>query len=122
MQRVLPPQPKYNPDMTVAKSVRRWGRRKLTPRNRAGAWLAILTCPCHGAFVLYLAAGTAFGSVLVAYRTWMYAALAAGFVTGLWLMVRPDVNACAIQGRARDGADAATGNDRVASTSTPAHR
>jgi hypothetical protein len=82
----------------------------------------MLTCPCHGAFVLYLAAGTAFGSVLVAYRTWMYAALAAGFVTGLWLMVRPDVNACGIQGRARDGADAAAGNDRVASASTPAHR
>ena len=62
--------------------VRRWGRRSLSRRNRAGAWLAILTCPCHGALVLYLLAGTAFGSALFAYRGWMYAALAVAFVRG----------------------------------------
>jgi hypothetical protein len=80
--------------------VGRWGRRSLSRRNRAGAWLAILTCPCHGAFVLYLLAGTAFGTALFAYRGWMYAALAVAFVAGLWMMCRPDENACAITGPA----------------------
>jgi MerE protein len=92
--------------MTVGEAIRGWGRRQLTPRNRAGAWLAIFTCPCHGVLLLYLLAGTTFGSVLLAYRTWMYAALAAAFVAGLWLMVRPDPNACAIQGPASDDATA----------------
>ena len=101
----------YNPDMAVA-TFRRWGRRKLTHRNRAGAWLAMLTCPCHGAFLLYLLAGTAFGSVLLAYRTWMYAALAAAFVAGLWLMIRPDPNACAIQSPAPADANAGAGTSR----------
>jgi hypothetical protein len=75
-----------------------WSRRALSRGNRAGAWLAILTCPCHGAALLYLLAGTAFGSVLFAYRTWMFAALAAAFVTGIWLMVRPDGDSCSIKG------------------------
>ena len=70
--------------------VRRWGRRSLSRRNRAGAWLAMLTCPCHGALVLYLAAGTAFGTALFAFRGWMYAGLAVAFVAGLWLMFRRD--------------------------------
>jgi hypothetical protein len=56
----------------------------------------MLTCPCHGVLVLYLAAGTAFGSVLFAYRGWMYAALAAAFVTGLCVMVWPDRAVCNI--------------------------
>ena len=98
--------------MTVAAALRRWARRQMTPRNRAGAWLAILTCPCHGALLLYLLAGTTFGSVLLAYRTWMYAALAAAFVAGLWLMIRPDPNACAIQGPALDDATAGAGATR----------
>ena len=92
--------------MTVGEAIRGWGRRQLTPRNRAGAWIAIFTCPCHGVFLLYLLAGTTFGSVLLAYRTWIYAVLAAAFVAGLWLMVRPDPNACAIQGPASDDATA----------------
>ena len=98
--------------MTVAEAKRGWGRRQLTPRNRAGAWLAMLTCPCHGAFLLYLLAGTTFGSVLLAYRTWMYATLAAAFVAGLWLMIRPDPNACAIQGPLSDDATAGAGSLR----------
>ena len=97
--------------MTAA-ALRRWARRQMTPRNRAGAWLAILTCPCHGVLLLYLLAGTTFGSVLLAYRTWMYAALAAAFVAGLWLMIRPDPNACAIQGPALDDATAGAGATR----------
>jgi hypothetical protein len=56
----------------------------------------MLTCPCHGALLLYLAAGTAFGSALFAYRGWMYAGLAAAFVAGLWLMIRPDRTVCPI--------------------------
>ena len=102
--------------------IRQWSRRKLTRRNRAGAWLAMLTCPCHGAFVLYLATGTAFGSVLLAYRTWMYAALAAAFVAGLWLMVKPDANACALEGQAHDDAGSALGERRAASPSIPTGR
>jgi MerE protein len=98
--------------MTVAAAIRRSGCRQMTTRNRAGAWLAILTCPCHGALLLYLLAGTTFGSVLLAYRTWMYAALAAAFVAGLWLMIRRDANACAIQGPASDDATARAGASR----------
>ena len=102
--------------MTVAAAIRRWGRRQMTTRNRAGAWLAILTCPCHGALLLYLLAGTTFGSVLLAYRTWMYAALAAAFVAGLWLMIRPDANACAIKGPESDDATAGPGATRAQSS------
>ena len=76
---------------------RQWGRRSLSRRNRAGAWLAMLTCPCHGALVLYLLAGTAFGSLLFAYRGWMYAGLAVAFVAGLWLMFRRDSPVCPIE-------------------------
>ena len=76
--------------MTSLAALTRPGRRTLSPRNRAGAWLAMLTCPCHGALVLYLLAGTAFGSLLFAYRGWMYAGLAVAFVAGLWLMFRRD--------------------------------
>ena len=101
----------------MATALRQWGRRTLSRRNRAGAWLAILTCPCHGAVVLYLAAGTAFGSVLLAYRTWMYAALAAAFVAGLWLMIRPDANVCTLEGQAREDTGAARGDRRASSTS-----
>jgi MerE protein len=103
--------------MAVTTAIRLWSRRKLSRRNRAGAWLAILTCPCHGAVVLYLAAGTAFGSVLLAYRTWMFAALAAAFVAGLWLMVKPDANVCTLEGQAREDTGAAPGDRRASSTS-----
>jgi hypothetical protein len=47
--------------------------------------------------VLYLLAGTAVGSLMYAYRAWMYTGLAAAFVTGLWLMVRPDRLVCPIE-------------------------
>jgi len=43
-----------------------------------------------------LAAGTAVGSVLFAYRGWMYAALAAAFVAGLCVMIWPDGAVCEI--------------------------
>jgi hypothetical protein len=83
--------------VTFLTTLHAWGRRSLSSRNRAGAWLAMLTCPCHGVLLLYLLAGTAVGSVLFAYRAWMYAGLAAAFVTGLWLLVRPDRPVCPIE-------------------------
>jgi hypothetical protein len=83
--------------VTFLTTLRGWGRRSLSSRNRSGAWLAMLTCPCHGVLVLYLLAGTAVGSVLSAYRAWMYTALAAAFVAGLWLLVQPDRPVCPIE-------------------------
>jgi hypothetical protein len=69
--------------------------RPLSRRNKLGAWVAMLTCPCHGAMLLYLGLGTAWGATLFAYREWMYGALGVAFVGGLWLFLRRDAT-CAI--------------------------
>jgi hypothetical protein len=68
--------------------------RPLTRRNRGGALLAMLTCPCHGAAILFLTSGTAAGAALAAYSGWLYGALAAAFAAGLWLLFRRDPAAC----------------------------
>jgi hypothetical protein len=97
--------------MTLVPSLQGLGRRTLSPRNRAGAWLAILTCPCHGALVLYLAAGTVFGSALFVYRGWMYAGLAVAFLAGLWMMVRRDTAVCPIEPAAGNRRDTSVAPD-----------
>lgn len=79
---------------TVKANLRALEERPLTRRNRRGALIAMLTCPCHGAAVLILTSGTAFGGVLAAYSGWLYGALAVAFVTGLWLLFRRDPAAC----------------------------
>jgi hypothetical protein len=70
----------------------RLARRPLTRRNRLGAYLAMLTCPCHGGLLLYIGAGTAWGATLFANREWLYGGLGVAFVLGLWLMVRRDAS------------------------------
>jgi hypothetical protein len=72
--------------------------RPLSRRNKAGAWLAMLTCPCHGAMLLYLGVGTAWGATLFAHQEWLYGGLGAAFVVGLWLFVRRE-GTCTIDRR-----------------------
>jgi hypothetical protein len=76
--------------------------RPLTHRNRFGAWLAMLTCPCHAVALLYLGIGTTWGATLFAYREWMFGALGAAFVAGLWLLFRPTTHVCALPAQPTD--------------------
>lgn len=66
----------------------------MTARNKAGAILAILTCPCHVVMLVFVLAGTAAGAWLAAIREWLYLLFTLLFLTGLWLMFRPDRRAC----------------------------
>ena len=75
-------------------SIRRTLGREMTPRNKAGAILAILTCPCHVVMLVFLLAGTAAGAWLAAIRAWLFLAFTLLFLAGLWLMVRPDRKSC----------------------------
>lgn len=69
--------------------------REMTPRNKAGAVLAVLTCPCHVLAVAFLFAGTAVGTWLAAVRAYLVGGFALLFLLGLYFMIRPDPNACA---------------------------
>jgi hypothetical protein len=44
----------------------------MTRENKAGAILVMLTCPCHAVMLIFLLGGTAIGSVLAAFRAWVY--------------------------------------------------
>jgi hypothetical protein len=68
--------------------------RPLSRRNRAGAIMAMLTCPCHIGVATILLSGTAVGGWLAAERAWMYALFAALFAIGLAIFFRPDRDAC----------------------------
>ena len=76
-------------------SLRAAARREMTPRNKAGAILAVLTCPCHVVMVVFLLAGTALGTWLAAVRAYLILVFALLFLFGLYLMFRPDPTACA---------------------------
>lgn len=69
-------------------------RREMTPRNKAGAVLAVLTCPCHVVMVVFLLAGTAVGTWLAAVRAYLILVFALLFLLGVYLMIRPDPTAC----------------------------
>jgi fatty acid desaturase len=69
-------------------------RREMTGRNKAGAILAMLTCPCHAAMLVFVLAGTAVGSWLAAIRAYLYLGFTLLFLFSLWLMVRGSVTAC----------------------------
>ncbi len=62
--------------------------REMTFRNKAGAYLAALTCPCHVPMLLFLTAGTAVGAWLAAYGDLLLGLAAVLFVYGLWTMFR----------------------------------
>jgi hypothetical protein len=63
--------------------------RELTFRNKAGAYLAMLTCPCHVGVLLLLSAGTVVGTWLGRYNYLLYAVAAVLFIFGVWTMFRP---------------------------------
>ncbi len=63
--------------------------RELTPRNKFGAYLALLTCPCHLGVLLVLTGGTVVGTWLGCYSRPFYAVAAVLFVYGVWTMCRP---------------------------------
>lgn len=75
-------------------SIRSFLFREMTPRNKFGAWLMILTCPCHVVAIIFALGGTAIGGVLAAFRAWVFLAFSLAFLLGLWLMVRKHVPAC----------------------------
>lgn len=63
--------------------------RELTTRNKAGAYLAMLTCPCHVGMLLLLTTGTVVGTWLGRYNSLLYAVFGVLFVVGVWTMFRP---------------------------------
>ena len=63
--------------------------RELTLRNKAGAFLAMATCPCHVVMLLFLTAGTVVGTWLGAYNDLLYGLAAVLFVYGVWTMFNP---------------------------------
>ena len=65
-------------------------RREMGGRNKFGALLAILTCPCHVVMLGFVLTGSAIGTWLVAVRAYVILVFTLLFLFGLWLMVRPD--------------------------------
>ena len=63
--------------------------RELTAKNKAGAYLAMLTCPCHVGVLLFLTGGTAFGAWMGSYNEMFYGVAAVLFLFGVWTMFRP---------------------------------
>jgi mercuric ion transport protein len=80
----------------MLESIRATLRREMTGRNKAGAILAILTCPCHAAMLVIVLAGTAVGSFLAAIQAYLYLGFTLVFAVGLWLMVRRSNTTCEI--------------------------
>jgi len=68
--------------------------RQMSRQNKAGAYLVMLTCPCHAVMLIFLLTGTAVGSWLAAARAYVYLAFTLAFLFGLWLMVRRSVPSC----------------------------
>jgi hypothetical protein len=69
----------------------------MTGRNKAGAILAMLTCPCHAAMLVFVLAGTAVGSWLAAVQAYLYLGFTVVFMVGIWLMFRRSAPACEIR-------------------------
>jgi hypothetical protein len=65
-------------------------RREMSGRNKLGALLAVLTCPCHVVMLGFILAGSAIGTWLLAVRAYLILGFTLLFLFGLWLMVRPD--------------------------------
>ena len=66
----------------------------MTRENKAGAILVMLTCPCHAVMLIFVLGGTAIGSVLAAFRAWVYLGFTLLFLLGLYFMVRKRAPAC----------------------------
>ena len=63
--------------------------RELTVWNKAGAYIAMLTCPCHVVMLLFLTGGTVVGAWLGRYNHFLYAVAAMLFIFGVWTMFHP---------------------------------
>jgi hypothetical protein len=74
--------------------VRELQSRPLSRVNHAGAWLALLTCPCHVGVVAALLAGTAVGGWLAARQAWLTAVMAVLFITGVGLLFLRPADSC----------------------------
>jgi MFS family permease len=68
--------------------------RPLSRRNRFGAVVAMLTCPCHVGVLSIALGGTALGGWLAAERAWLYALFAILFTIGLAVFLRRDADHC----------------------------
>ena len=68
--------------------------RQMSRKNKAGAYLVMLTCPCHAVMLIFLLTGTAVGTWLAAVRAYVYLAFTLAFLYGLWLMIRRSVPSC----------------------------
>ena len=68
--------------------------REMSPQNKIGAILVMLTCPCHAVMLLFVLGGTAIGTWLAAVRAYLYLAFTLAFLFGLWLMVRRTMKPC----------------------------
>jgi MFS family permease len=68
--------------------------RPLARRNRVGAVVAILACPCHLGVAIILLSGTAVGGWLASQRAWLYVLLTAAFVGGLVALFRRAPDTC----------------------------
>ena len=84
-------------DRILPERLRRALAREMTGGNRLGAWMAILTCPCHVPMLLFLLGGTALGAALAAVRIWLYAGFAIAFAAGIALMLRAKGPACDVR-------------------------
>jgi cytochrome c biogenesis protein CcdA len=85
-------------DLPMLTRARAWlsdiEKRPVSRRNRLGALLAVLTCPCHLGVAVVLLSGTAVGGWLAAQKAWLYLVFTAAFVTGLVVLFRRDPNDC----------------------------
>jgi len=68
--------------------------REMSPQNKIGALLVMLTCPCHAVMLVFVLGGTAIGTWLAAVRAYLYLAFTLAFLFGLWLMVRRSMKPC----------------------------
>ncbi len=81
---------RHEPYRIAMTSLRRLLRREMGGRNKLGALLAVLTCPCHVVMLGFVLTGTAVGTWLLAVRAYLLLLFTLLFLVGLWLMVRPD--------------------------------
>ena len=72
--------------------------RQMSRQNKVGAYLVMLTCPCHAVMLIFVLTGTALGSWLAAMRAYVYVAFTLAFLFGLWLMVRRTMTPCTDEG------------------------
>jgi hypothetical protein len=79
-------------------AIRQWiaevERRPLSRRNRLGAVVAILTCPCHVGVAIIILSGTTVGTWLATQRAWLYVLFTLLFAGGLTVLFRSEPPTC----------------------------